>query len=84
MLCNGQGFRSFWKSGDNNRQVQPTNACTPNVRFEMDKVVQEPATAVNTSDEELLTARVELNALSVKLQKVVEKIALVEASINTI
>jgi hypothetical protein len=39
----------------------------------METLVQEPATAVSTSDKELKAVRVKLNAVSVKLRKMDEK-----------
>jgi hypothetical protein len=49
----GQGFRSCLTSDNSNREVNPVNASTPNVCFEMEKIVQQPATAVNTSNDEV-------------------------------
>jgi hypothetical protein len=77
----GQGSRSFLTSDNSNREVNPVNASTP-TSFEMKKLVQEPATADNTSDKELKAVHAELNTVSVQLQKVDQKIAQVEDSIK--
>jgi hypothetical protein len=67
----GQGFRSFVTSDDNNREVNPVSASTPNARFDMKKLVQEPVTVANAFDtkalrEELKTVRVELQQMDKK------------------
>jgi hypothetical protein len=76
----GQGFRALFTS-DDNREINPVNASTPNARFEMKTIAQEPAT---TSDKELKTVHAELNVARVEPQKVDPKIAQVEDSIKTV
>jgi hypothetical protein len=78
----GQEFRSFLTSNNNNREVNPVNASTPNARFDMKKLVQEPGTAAHTFDMKAL--RKELKAVSVELRKMDQKIVLVEDNINTV
>jgi hypothetical protein len=77
----GQGFRPLLTSDNNDREVNPVNASTPNARFEMKKIAQEPAP---TSDKELKAVHAERNAVSVELQKEDPKVAQVEDSIKTV
>jgi hypothetical protein len=62
-----QGFRSFVTSDDNNREVNPVNASTPNTHFDMKKL---PVTVADASDTKALSERVGTGKRARKNQKI--------------